>query len=433
MANASVDKLKAFGIRHGEKVVVGLTATLFVVFTALAVIKPTLEMKPDELSKAAADAKSNLQRKQDVKDILAKLEKDGLKDPNFQKIVENQLANALKPGDYRSRLDWVTPEPGAGLIRDQPDLIAPTELAAFPGRGGILMYALDDKGERIIETPEAAKKKPVRRRKKRTVPGMMGGSGSGGGMSMAGSGGYARPPAEDTPEAKKRKAAEEEIRKKQFAGSVDPKEKSKEKAEADPATGPWQEETQGKRWVVITGVIDNAKLKKNYLLALKSEALAYPNYKRLDIERQSRQEDSTWSEWELVDSKKNWAVLDNLPEVDTEYVPETQRPAALVDALPFLRAGYWTGVHVAKLVPPEILAPPKTPPPGSGSRRMGDACRCPVRRRLLRRQGLGHDADADAGSGCGGPAAARPAAEAGCTMGGAWYAREARPAATPKR
>jgi hypothetical protein len=371
MANAAADKLKEFGIRHSEKVVVGLTATLFVVFTAMAVIRPTLDMKPDELSKAAGDAQSNLSRPQDVKDILAKLEKDGLKEPNFQKIVESQFANALKPGDYRSKLDWVTPEPGAGLIRDQPELIAPTELAAFPGRGGILMYALDDKGERQIETPEEVKKKPHSKRKRRTMGGMMGGSSGGGRMAMPGSGGYQRPPAEDTPEAKKRKAAEEEIRKKQFAGIGEvAKEKGKENAEPDPATGPWKEETHGKRWVVITGVIDNAKLKKNYLLALKNEAIAYPNYKRLDIERQIRQEDSTWSEWEMVESKKNWEVLDNLPEVDTEYVPETQRPPALVDALPFLRAGYWTGVHIARLVPPEVLEPPKPPPGGRGGMNM---------------------------------------------------------------
>ena len=43
---------------------------------------------------------------------------------------------------------------------------------------------------------------------------------------------------------------------------------------------------------MLTGVIDNEKLKKNYLLALKNEAIAYPNYKRLDVERQTRTEDS---------------------------------------------------------------------------------------------------------------------------------------------
>ena len=36
------------------------------------------------------------------------------------------------------------PEPGAGLIRDTPELIAPTELYAYPGRGGALVYELDE-------------------------------------------------------------------------------------------------------------------------------------------------------------------------------------------------------------------------------------------------------------------------------------------------
>lgn len=85
MANAAVDKLKDFGLRHGEKVVFGLTATLFVVFTVLAIAKPTLDMKPEQLNTAASQASSNLSKQQDVKDILAKLDKDGLKEPNFQK------------------------------------------------------------------------------------------------------------------------------------------------------------------------------------------------------------------------------------------------------------------------------------------------------------------------------------------------------------
>src|SRR3984957_1368571 len=159
MANAAVDNLKDLGLRHGEKAVVGLTAALFGVFTGLAIIKPTIEIKPDQLKTQADQAKSNLEKQQDPKDILARLEEGGLKNPNFEKMVENQQANALKPGDYRVKMDWVSPEPGAGLIRDQPELIAPTELAAFPGRGGILMYVLDEKGDRIIETAaEAAKR-----------------------------------------------------------------------------------------------------------------------------------------------------------------------------------------------------------------------------------------------------------------------------------
>jgi hypothetical protein len=342
MANASVEKLKALGIRHGEKAVVGLTAALFVVFTAMAIMRETLPMNAEELSADANSANSNLSKPQAESDILSKLEKDGLVEPKLVAVVDNQLKNALKPDSFRSKLEWVTPEPGAGLIRDQPELIAPTELAAFPGRGGILMYTLDDKGERIIDLGADPKK----------------------GGKKAGKKGAAK---EEKPEEKKRREAEEERRKAAFAGKTDVggKEKGKEEAEPDPAAaGPWKEETKGRRWVVITGVIDNEKLKRNYLLALKNPAIAYPNYKRLDVERRSHLPDEGWTEWAVADQNKNYEVLDNLPQLSTEVVPEPKRPSSLVDPLPFLKAGYWTGVHVAKLVPPEILETPKSKPAG---------------------------------------------------------------------
>jgi len=362
MANASVDKLKSLMIRHGEKALVGLTATLFVVFAVLAFLKPTIEIKPEQLRTEAESAAANLQKQQDPKDILARLEEGGLKDPDFVKMVENQQANALKPADYRVKLDWVTPEPGAGLIRDQPELIAPTELAAFPGRGGILMYALDDKGERIVDTAPAPTKPKASRRKKSAA-----GSSSSmmAGMSMPG----AAPPPDNSEEAKKKAAIEAEKKKRMFTGKVDPaKDKEEAKAEEAPAEpqGPWKEDTKGKRWVVITGVIDNEQLKKNYLLALKTQAIAYPNYKRVDVERQTRQPEGTWSEWEAIDRNKSYEVLDNLPEIDAELVPDPRRPEALNDPLPFLRAGYWTGVHVARLVPAELREAPKTPAAAPG-------------------------------------------------------------------
>jgi hypothetical protein len=361
MANASVEKLKALGIRHGEKAVVGLTATVFVVFLFLGITNPTLDMEPKALEKSATDAKSNLQQKQDEAKILAKLESEGLKEPNFRKIIEGQIANALKPDDYRARLEWITPEPGAGLIRDQPELIAPTDLTAFPGRGGILMYALDSKGDRIIDEGDPKTKN--------------GGRGNGAlGIGGPGAGPSSKKDKPETAEEKIARLAKEKRDRERFAGNVDPAEK-KEKEEGDAApAGNYKEEVKGKRWVVITAQLDNAKLKKNYLMALKNEAIAYPNFKRVDLERQTLQSDGTWSEWAPTVKEKNYEVLDNLPEYDTEFVPEVQRPAALVDPLPFLKAGYWTGVHVAKLVPPEILDKSKdSPGPGgnSGNSKLG--------------------------------------------------------------
>ncbi len=378
MANASVEKLKALGLRHGEKLVVGLTAAVFVACAAIAFTQESIDVKPEQLKGAADLAESNLNKPQDPNSVLEKLKNDGVVDPGFVKLVENQVANALKPGDFKVKLDWVTPEPGAGLIRDQPEVIAPTELAAFPGRGGILMYALDEKGEKIKDTGDVKVARKGNRRKGASMPGSMGGMGG------------SAPP--EGPEDVKKRLAVEEKRKKSLVGNVDPakeKEKAKDKGEeaVDAASqGPWKEEVKGKRWVTITGVVDNEQMNKNWLLALKNPAIAFPIYRRVDVERQVRQSDGAWTDWAMVDSNKNYAVLDNLPEADVEFVPEPKRPENLVDRLPFLRAGYWTGVHVARLVPAEIRNgspadaakgggmdgyPGGMRPPGGGSMGMG--------------------------------------------------------------
>ena len=360
MANAAAEKLKAFGIRHGEKVAVGLTAAGFLALAFLGLTNPVMDVKPDELKTASSRASSNLNQKQPEADILAKLESEGIKEPNFQKQIESQIANALKPDAYRAKLEWVTAEPGAGLIRDQPELIAPTELAAFPGRGGILMYALDDKGERIPDTEPDAKNR-VNRRGGGAIMGMgpMGGG-------APGEPGGANSQRKEKPEEKAARELAERKKKGALAGEVQPKAdpNADKNAPAQPE-GPYKEEVKGKRWVVLTAVLDNAKLRKNYIQALKTEA-AYPNFRRVDAERQELQSDGSWSEWAPVDQEKNWAVLDNLPETDSELVPDSRRPQDLVDALPFLKAGYWTGVHVAKLVPPEALQTSAAGPGGGG-------------------------------------------------------------------
>jgi hypothetical protein len=340
MANAAVENLKGLGLRHGEKAVVGLMAALFVASVGYAFSRQALEMKPEELASAANAASSNLAKQQPVPDVLDKLEKAGLTDPKLVQVVESQFKNALKADNYKTRLEWVTPEPGAGLIRDQPELIAPTELASFPGRGGILLYPLDENKERIPLSVEDKSKKGGKSRKKEK---------------------------EEKPEDKKRRELEEQRKKDLFAGKTESEkeqDKTKEEVAAEGDSGPWKEDTKGQRWVVITGVIDNEQLKKNYLMALKNPAVAYPNYKRLDIERRQLLSEGGWTKWDKVDRDKSYDILENLPELESEVVPEPKRLEALVDHLPFLKAGYWTGVHVAKLVPPEILAKPKAPPGG---------------------------------------------------------------------
>ena len=116
----------------------------------------------------------------------------------------------------------------------------------------------------------------------------------------------------------------------------------------------FKEMTKGHRWVAITGVFDHAQLVANYRTALKNPAVAHPNYSRVDLERQTKLPDGSWSDWEAVSSKENLKILDNLPEVEEEELtPDTVRPEALVDPLPFLKSGLWEKVHVASLVPKE--------------------------------------------------------------------------------
>jgi hypothetical protein len=361
VANAQVEKLKVLGLRHGEKAVVGLAAALCLLFLVTAVLKPTIDLTPDQVSKDAKSAQSNIERRQETADILNKIEEvDKIKNPGFEKMVDEASTKGLKPTDYIAALPWVTPEPGAGLIRDEPQLIAPTDLYAYPGRGGALVFELDEGGKRIAEDPEkkthdeATQKRRLGKRRRRSgMMGMMAGSGYGG--MMAGMGGA--PP--DSPEAKKQFEREQARRKRELAGTVDLEaEKAKEKAKQGESptpeqTGPFKETTKGLRWVAITGVLDHKKMKENYLTALKRPEIAHPNYKQLDAQRQVLQPDGSWSDWEDVDIEKNRQVTWNLPENEEELAPDDVIISTLVDPLPFLRAGLWEKVHVASLVPKE--------------------------------------------------------------------------------
>jgi hypothetical protein len=137
---------------------------------------------------------------------------------------------------------------------------------------------------------------------------------------------------------------------------------------------PYQEVTRGFRWVALTGVLDYKLLRENYARALKVDlSSAYPNFVRLDVERRQRTLDADWSDWAPVDRAANQRVFDNLTEQDDdEWTPPEVRLAPLVDLLPYLRAGYWTGVHHVKLVLKERLARPKTPDLMAGGAIMGE-------------------------------------------------------------
>src|SRR4051812_26094645 len=102
MANASVEKVKALGLRYGEKVVVGLAAAVCLVCLGMAATQKTIELTPDEVRKAAEAADANLQRRQDAADILSRLEAEGIKNPQFEKMVDEQDKNALVATVFRA-------------------------------------------------------------------------------------------------------------------------------------------------------------------------------------------------------------------------------------------------------------------------------------------------------------------------------------------
>ena len=161
MANPTVEKLKDVGLRYGDKAAVALTSLLFVVCLRTgrcprspSTPRPTRSRRPPRPPTPTSIAT----RSRD--DIIKILEEGGIKPTNFAKEVEEPAKTVLVADNYKPDREWVTPEPGAGLIRDTPVLIAPTELYAYPGRGGALVYELDEHGNRI---PDTEKKEAPRR------------------------------------------------------------------------------------------------------------------------------------------------------------------------------------------------------------------------------------------------------------------------------
>ena len=69
-----------------------------------------------------------------------------------------------------------------------------------------------------------------------------------------------------------------------------------------------------------------------------------------------------------MNAKKNYQILDNVPELDDELAPDSVLPENLVDRLPFLKYGLWEKVHIASLVPKEKVKAPeeKNLPVGMG-------------------------------------------------------------------
>jgi hypothetical protein len=368
MADPRVEKLKELGIRYGDKAAVILTSLVFLFCLGAALNKESIQLTPDQLKRSAETADSNIRRRQDPDSILRVLEASSIKRTDFSKQVQESNKNLLVADNYKPQREWITPEPGAGLLRDLPNLIAPSELYAYPGRGGALVYDLDAQGSRILETvrkdPAMDQSRRAHRRHAGGMGGMMGG--------RRGSRGTRKSQAvleKEQLEVEKQKKIDAKL----VGNSVAPEpvgdEKPKDAAALANEQQQYKEVTKALHWVVITGVLDHAKLVANYREALKNPAVANPHYARLDLERQVRQKDLSWSDWKKVDAEENLKILDNLPEEDEELTPESVRPDNLNDPLPFLKAGLWEKVHIGSLVPREKkeVAPGSTAMGGTGA------------------------------------------------------------------
>jgi hypothetical protein len=376
MANANVEKLKDLGLRHGEKVAVALVSVVCLLLLFMAWTHPVIDMTPEQVEKSAQQANQNIQRRQDEDQILAKIQDQGVVLQNFEQTVDARKPGSMDPSQFRLPNLMAAREPGAGLLREEPGLIAVADLSGHAGRGAINVFALDEvTGEIIMEKPKTDKPKKKRRKGSSGSSGMMGGG--------------AKEKSEREKQEDKAKAERQQNRNlAAISGGLADRgfDEEDNPEDTESTSGLVEKEIlQGYRWVALTGVLDNNRFRENFAKALKVDlAGAYPNYLRKELERQELLPNGEWSDWEPVDSQKNFdMVYKILTEEDPEttpkglpLTPDNVRLDALVDTLPFLQVGYWVGVQPAELVSEEAIkeltTKPKEPEPVNGMMGMMD-------------------------------------------------------------
>ena len=360
MANPTVEKLKVFGLRHGEKLAMGTVALIFFFCAYSAWVHPSIPMTPEEVEKTAREAKANLNRQQDAPSIATNLATAGVKPQGFEKKVDALQAGVADVSKYKLDKPFVIPEPGAGLIRDMPELLAPSKLYVHTGRGAVRVLDREDDGTLKVKVDDDTKKGS--RTPKAKPP-------RGAGLGLGGLGGAAakKPKGGALAEAEKKKEDDDAERRKTnaIAGIEDVANKDDAKPAEDDANTPadkYKTKLRGYRFVTAVGTFDHKGQKALYAKALKVDAAsADPIYLRLDIERQEQKGDNSWGDWTKVVRTANEELLDIRTKKEDEIVPDEARIDTLVDPLPFLEVGYWVGAHPAALVPKELLAPKAAP------------------------------------------------------------------------
>jgi hypothetical protein len=131
--------------------------------------------------------------------------------------------------------------------------------------------------------------------------------------------------------------------------------------------GPYKEVDVDLRWVAVTAILDNQGVREALVQARKiSLAEAFANYRRVNGQRQIRRPEGDWSDWKDINREPCYEILDNLPELSPERLPEPLRPEGLVDFLPRLKKGTWSGVdpepllRLAKSGPDRVSADGRT-------------------------------------------------------------------------
>jgi hypothetical protein len=276
MAHPIVEKLKTFGIRHGEKVGVAVVTALCLTMLAMAFSRPSIDITADQIASSTQQARQNIQEVQKDDNVVKTIQGQGIVQPNFVKVVDERKPGSADPARYQLSNVLSSPEPGAGLLRDQPELIRVSRVEAHPGRGSIRLVVLDSQGRVQYEEPEKTTTKPKAKRKRRSSS-----SGSGGQARMMMGGGYGtgsgqeETEREKTDRLKKEKADRDRLSKSLTAGATIPAPSKKEE-EAAPvaASRDYKTELKGFRWVALTGVVDHKQLRDNYARALKVDFAA---------------------------------------------------------------------------------------------------------------------------------------------------------------
>ena len=252
----------------------GTVALIFFLCAYSAWSHPSIQITPEEVATTAKDATTNLNRKQSLATIVEELKKVGVKEQDFEKKVDAMQSGTVDVARYKLEKPFVVPEPGAGLIRDMPVFLAPSQLYVHAGRGAVRVLVREDDGNFKLK-PEEEEKATGRR-----VPRPRGAGRSPMGAAP-GAGKRARSGA--LAAAEKKKEDEEEERRKQgaLAGIEDVKKDDDKPAEvAEASADKYETKLRGFRFVTAVGRFDHKAQKENYAKALKVDtASADPQYK----------------------------------------------------------------------------------------------------------------------------------------------------------